>query len=639
MKITKIFVKSLICFYALVAVCVANAAENGRGRASMMPSLTGANASRMPTIPIVTMNTIGNPAVNIVTEPKEVTSNEIHIPTPPTPPEPEPDPDPQPTPECPDGGVANTDYTIAMCMNDLQFCVNGGGVEGGLHGLFNDEYFNSVLNGNLHICQSTVDKCLAVRVNCKNPFKNVHQVWWYFKTHILSPEYYNFVLYKTGLTPNQAQKTCVNIGGNWDPVTAECIVCVTALNKDIPIKNEWLFGIAGDRRDAQACMSTGSAFTCNKDLFGFSLLNDTATVAATAIPGGAIVGGVTGGLIAKGKQKKLTANPCESKDFRRNLGKQIQSSGNSKVVKSYLYAAGREEVTGNFDENSTKALMQGDNFYDMDQTTCNFVMDLYAKAALYEDAIDACKSDAELERIAGWLPKDSTMDMQDLYMDAKGNVCYTHGSVVCTPAGAVTQENVDDFNSKCLFVPLQLGFAVNNSDNPLCNHSGKCRNINQIENDLKRLRGLLNDITVVSGGKNAPSVGKGILVGSLIGATAGGAATGITAILESSNIKCRVGDNLGTVGLGKSYKIDSLKDFYVKRGLNVPDTVLAKTPVVDKNSWGVACSEFQGKKDDCQNASVIYTNDNKREVVSYACSYVGSMCLMNNDIAVLYGIE
>jgi hypothetical protein len=184
-----------------------------------------------------------------------------------------------------------------------------------------------------------------------------------------------------------------------------------------------------------------------------------------------------------------------------------------------------------------------------------------------------------------------------------------------------------------------LGFAVNNSDNPLCNHSGKCRNINQIENDLKRLRGVLNDITVVTGGKNAPSVGKGILVGSLIGATAGGAATGITAILESSNIKCRVGDNLGTVGLGKSYKIDSLKDFYVKRGLNVPDTVLAKTPVVDKNSWGVACSEFQGKKDDCQNASVIYTHDNKREVVSYACSYVGSMCLMNQDIAVLYGIE
>ncbi len=635
MKMTKIFIKSLICFNALIAACVANGAENGRSRASMMSS--NANASRMPTIPIVTMNTIGNPAVNIVSEPKEITSNDINInpptPTPPTPPVP-----PVPEPECADGGVANTDYTVAMCMNDLQLCVNGGGVEGGLHGLFNDMYFNNVLNGNVRICQSVVDKCLTVRKDCRNVFLNLKAVWATFRSRILWPEYYNFILYKTGLTPNQAQKTCIRLGGRWDAVAGDCIVCVKALNKNTPIKNNWLFGIAGDNRDAEACMSIGSSFTCNKDLFGFSLLNDTATVAATAIPGGAIVGGVIGGVSAKAKQNKLTNNPCESKDFRKKLGQQIQSSGNSKIVKSYLFEAGRTDA-GGFNEEETAAIALADTFYNMDETTCNLVMDLYAKAALYDDAISACKADADLERIANNLPNNSDMSMSDLYMDNSGNVCYTHGSVTCVAAGGTTPQNIEDFNSKCLFVPLQLGFAVNNSDNPFCNHSGQCRNINQIENDLKRLRGVLNDIAVVTGDKNAPSVGKGILVGSTIGAATGGLATGIVALVESNNIRCVVGNNLASVALNKSYKIDSLKDFYVKNGFNLMDSVLANTPAVDKNSWAVACSEFQGNQDDCQNASVIYKHDNKREVVPYACSFVGSMCLVNEDIARLFGVQ
>ena len=50
-------------------------------------------------------------------------------------------------------------------------------------------------------------------------------------------------------------------------------------------------------------------------------------------------------------------------------------------------------------------------------------------------------------------------------------------------------------------------------------------------------------------------------------------------------------------------------------------------------------SEFQGKQEDCENASVLLRRDAKREVVPFACSYTGSMCLMNKDVADLYGIH
>lgn len=648
MKIKNLFTKS-VSLIVLGTVCFAvNAAENGRGRVSMMPNLVNASggASRMPVMPVVTINTIGNPAVHTVAEPHEI--NPGIVPTPTPTPEPEPEPDPDPEPECEDGGVPNTAYTVDMCMTELQACVNSGGVEGGMHGLFNEEYFHGVLVGNLRICQNVIDKCLAIRVDCKNVYKNFKMVWLDFKIKVLQPEYYNFVLFKTGLTPNQARKTCINIGGRWDAVNADCIVCVTAYNKETPIKNSWLFGIAGDERAAEACMPTGSTFTCNKDLFGFSLMNDTATVAATAIPGGAIVGGTTGGIIAAAKQKKAMGDPCSSKDFRQRLGKQIQTSRNDKVLKTYLFSEGRDGA-GDYsdtDEGHAKALLDNMDFYNMDKNTCDFIMGLYSKAKLYEDVMAACREDREIKYVSDLISStvgDTTViESGSVTLEANGQICYTESwtaSVNCvTPDQTVRDEAVQKFNRECMFIPLRLGLTVANENNPLCSHSGKCRTLEQTQNDLNRLRGLLNDIEVAGYGK-APSVGKGILVGALTGAGVGGLATGITAIIEKSNISCRVQNGLGSVGLGKSFTIDSLKNWYVKRGLNLPDTVLANTPVVDKNSWGVACSEFQGKQDDCQNASIIYKHNNKREVVSYACMFVGSMCLMNTDVAALYGIQ
>jgi len=645
MKIKNLFVKS-VSLIVFGAVCVtANAAENSQGRTSMMQNVVTpvATGARMPVMPVVTINTIGNPAVNTVQEPKEINPG-IVIPTPqPIPPEPQPEPEP----ECPDGGVKNTDYTVDMCMNELRSCVNSGGVEGGLHGLFNEEYFNGVLVGNLRICQNVIDKCLTVRVNCHNVYRNLKAVWLDFRIRVLQPEYYNFVLYKTGLTPNQARKACINIGGRWDAVSAECIVCVTAYNKEKPITNDWLFGIAGDKRPAEACMTTGSTFTCNKDLFGFSLMNDTATAAAVAIPGGAIIGATTGGIIASAKQKKALSSPCSSKDFRQRLGKQIQSSGNDRILKTYLYAIKNNEEYDP-DSPNIESLAEVEDFYNMKKETCNAIIDLYSRANLYEDEMSACetevKTDYYLKQLIEYLPKDGDDEFswQSVTIDSNKGFCYRYSAGVrCESVNTdvITENLVQKLKDKCLFVPLRLGLTIAGENNVKCSHDGQCRSIYQTQNDLLKLRGLLNAIAVVYDTGNVPSVGKGILVGGLTGAGVGGLATGITALIEKSNISCRVNNGLGSVGLGKSFSIDSLKTWYVRRGLNLPDTVLANTPVVDKNSWGVACSEFQGKQDDCLNASIIYKHDGKREVVSYACSYVGSMCLMNSDVADLYGIH
>ena len=73
----------------------------------------------------------------------------------------------------------------------------------------------------------------------------------------------------------------------------------------------------------------------------------------------------------------------------------------------------------------------------------------------------------------------------------------------------------------------------------------------------------------------------------------------ITSFVERSHITCKVGDGLNSIALGKSYTIDSLKDFYIKWNLHLPDSAIPSgtgSNATYSNSLEAMCYNFDQKK-------------------------------------------
>ena len=115
-------------------------------------------------------------------------------------------------------------------------------------------------------------------------------------------------------------------------------------------------------------------------------------------------------------------------------------------------------------------------------------------------------------------------------------------------------------------------------------------------------------------------------------------ATAITAFVERSNINCRVGDDLAQVGYGKSYSIESLRDFYVKWGLRLPDTISPTGTAVDCDSWRRACATLTDVEQ-CKNAQLNYKPADASTItlIDSACTVSGSACIENYPVARSYG--
>ena len=200
---------------------------------------------------------------------------------------------------------------------------------------------------------------------------------------------------------------------------------------------------------------------------------------------------------------------------------------------------------------------------------------------------------------------------------------------------------------KCLFVPLRIDDETGAGiSGVLCNHANQCLDIDQINYQISELDKLLGRLGKVMGEEpeavnRGKEIGKGAGIGLATGAAAGGLATAITAFVEKSNITCKVGDGLNTVSLGKSHTIDSLKDFYVKWNLHLPDTVSPTSAVVDKESWEQACSQFNNKMADCPKVQINLkdTKTGKYTLVPSACKVSGSICIINDSVATSYGIK
>ena len=667
-----------------------NNVTGGSARQNRAGAMTSMSSQRMPTMPTLPNFTVGNTSPSL---PPDVVGPEK--------PDPEPeDPDPVVDPECPDGGVKDSEYTVDNCMDDLLLCINTGALQGGLNDLFNEDLRNSIVNG-MGLCLTQVERCIAeVRRDCKNIYRTAADVWIDFNSRRVQPEYYNFVLRKTGLTPNQAENTCLlldvntygssfdavsnsgrvtaeyNIGvgaynnqagnvlvkrnpqgvelnyGNsgvdgqrghyarWDPTTAECWVRVGAYNKDSQIKNSWLFGAVGNDQPAEVWRQTGDTFTCNRDLFGFSLMNQTNTTAVVGIGGGALVGAGVGAIAGHGAR----AFDCTRENHREMLTEALRANMGIGTISAYIKhpvsssvdvmnQTQCQEIVNLYDKYKqiNTALLKCDTsrIYASYETSETFVLqicegyDSYEECVKDVDDLADCrgKGFTSVEDCIEYLVKEQIVELAEDTTGAQNS------------SGALQD---DGLNPLCTFMPLKSDSASIYCDP---SSSNDCVRAGNMATDIERLDDVFTvELADLLEKGEESNMGKSIGIGAGVGAGAGGLATAITAFVERSNINCRVGDGLAKVDYGKSYSIGSLKDFYVKWKLNLPDTVMPTGTAVDCETWRRSCGTIHDLNQ-CKNAQINYKPADAATVtlVPTACTVSGSVCIENYPVAKSYG--
>ena len=671
-KSEKLFGAMFAGFGVFALVCAAFAAD------ATPRAAAGRTVNRMPSMPIMTINP-ANLTTDVDTAKPE--------PQPQPQPEPQPEPDPQPQPECPDGGVRNSEYGVQNCMNDVLACINNGALAGGLNDLFNEDMRNSIMNG-MGLCSIQVEKCMTdVRRDCRPVYRSIADVWVDFNSRKVQPEYYNFVLRKTGLTPNQAENTCllldVNTYGSsfnavandgittaeynnrvgaynnqsggvliktnpqgaelnygnpgvdgsrghyarWDATTATCYLRVAAYNKDTQIKNSWLFGALGNDEPAQVWRAAGDTFSCNKDLFGFSLLNDTKTAAVVGVGGGTLAGAGIGALAGHGNR----AFDCGNKSALKTLNEQLRKNGNIYSLNGYL--------------NGDEIIKTG----DLTEDQCKAIVNLYADYQTIMANKDFCFGDCAMD-CGFWNTTESRME-KIVDKDNKRIESYCNNLKECSGEACITHlfdyklvdtEKYSKDKSQCVAGNVGCDYknlrrAGNWASKLNCAAlTPDCINEAELNKQLTELGNIFGEETVLAGEKQNYSTT--IPVGAAIGAGTGGVATAITAFVERNNINCRVGDGLNTVPFGKSHSIGSLKDFYVKWNLRLPDTVAPTETAVDCKSWKLACAQYTDLNQ-CKAAAVNYkpTLDGTITLVRSACAVSGSVCIENAAVAASYG--
>ena len=668
---------------------------------------------------------------------------------------------------CPDGKPADSDYAVEDCMRDILACVNDGALPNGLNDMFNSDLRASIING-MNLCYAQVEKCVTtVRRGCKDVYGSRADVWIDFNSRQVQPEYYNFVLHKTGLTPTQAEATCllldrntyaksfaavgladkvageykkavyaynnqgtvkqtkdnpmgpvVNTDGEidaqrghyarWDATAAKCLLRVAAYNKDKLITNKWL-GI-GDDQAAEVWKAAGETFTCNKDLFDFSLMNQTKSAALIGVTSGTAAGLAIGAGVGAGIAGK-SVRQCKDIEYRKELLRKIKNNDN--ITLGALSDFFDPELKGQKFTSST---------YSLNKEDCHAILDLADKYKEYEAQVATCMklSEGERESLSNRFvfrfdcsenPDlrtcildtffESSADPkipEDVYLKelvrkkvekSKATEIIEEGKNTQTAPNASTKveakpteevaietvvaqmidcmEPVQSSNGvyelkkddcaiakelmnalgvyqlnlgQCTFKSLDK--SAGTDDSIVCTASeGDCVSAEKMAEQLKKLSGLVELLPKVGSDESRKkTIGKATGIGALIGAGAGGVATAITALIESDNINCRVGDGLGQVGYNKSYSIDRLKDLYVKWNLNLPDTQVqgGSTTVHDTVTWDGVCSK-NTTPEECAAEQFYYKNAaGSLEWIYEPCEWDGTACVSSDTLLKSYGV-
>ncbi|MBO5705115.1 MAG: hypothetical protein J6R99_03810, partial [Alphaproteobacteria bacterium] len=497
-----------LCVFALVADAATGRGDYANVRNDVSSSTVAANgragaqptAARMPSMPVMSIGTVGNITTTVPGAGNNYYTGGMGTVYPPNTNVPGPDG----TVGGNNGGAENTtpgacvkdEYTVENCMNHLTACINNGALPHGMNDMFNADLRASIING-MGLCSPQVDKCIKeVTRNCNPDYFSRADVWTDLNSRRVQPEYYNFVLRKTGLTPTQAENTCWLLDSNtygasfnrvsndgiavddefgiakraynaqkigvkydplgqnglddeyqrghyarWDAIEGECLIRVAAYNKDKLITNKML-GM-GDDKVAETWMTAGSTFTCNKELFDFSLMKDTQATATISLPGGAGLGGSVGAGVGAWRAKDL-AKGCESKEYRERLWKKIKD--NSDLVRLNKYLGSMATDLSNPKNNGKKAYKNPETYIsktdtELSQKNCETLVRLNEVYTLYNDKINWC------EHLKSSYTKKETITATST-ADLNGEI--TLGDVK-TAAAAGYKQVPDAFNNKGIY--------------------------------------------------------------------------------------------------------------------------------------------------------------------------------------------
>lgn len=720
-KLFGLFVVSLgTCLFAVTADAVTGRAAYENVRTGSFAGAASTTTARMPSMPTLPLIAVGNISTDVPEEPKDndaIGGGNGNPPGPDLPPD-------VTIYECPDGGVKNSSYTVDNCMRDVLACINNGALPNGLNDMFNADLRASIING-MGLCYNQIDKCITdVRRNCSRVYGSRADVWIDFNSRKVQPEYYSFVLRKTGLTPRQAENTCLlldknvygksfaAVGGEtrvtgeydqkigaynqqlnnslekdnpmgpyenrhgyvdsqrgyyarWDASTAECLIRVAAYNKDKQISNSWLFGTIGDDRPAEAWKAAGETFTCNKDLFGFSLMKDTATAALIGVGGGTVLGTGIGAAVGAGvanKNAKEIGESCADEAYRKNMLAHLKQSVNMEILSRFL-SSSINKATVSLTQGVCEEIVRLPDIYGEYDTMVGLCEDAARNGSGTVETLAVeitCNGFATpkdcIEKIvtdSGKFPDAEAATAQVLAQclvstDAKNGkyIIKGYGSL-CAPTLAILEQMgypAMRFGN-CMFKNPDKKAQDANREDVICAGEGDCVTYTVAREKLNILNGVLSGIQMeqIVPEKRGATVGKGAGIGAAVGAGAGGIATAITALVEHDNINCRVGDGLAQVGLNKSYSIDGLKDLYVKWKLNLPDTQVigGGTTVNDKTSWADACKTYISESA-CNGAQFYYKNSvGALEWVYSACEFdvAGATCNPNATLLKSYDVK
>jgi hypothetical protein len=569
-------------------------------------------------------------------------------------------------------------------MTDLLNCVNSGVLPNGLNDLYNSDMRNAIMNG-MNLCAPQVDACIAnAKKNCKNIYHAASDVWIDFNSRVIQPNYYSFVLRKTGLTPNQAENTCwlldkntfgtsfsavdnqggvtneynntvnaynelgttknlpqgaeVNVGNpgvdgsrghyaRWDATTGECLVRVAAYNGNNMITNKWLFGALGDDKAAEAWKPAGSSFICGKSLFEFNLLNKTSTAAVVGIGGGTVVGATTGAIIGHNKGKIFS---CKDNGDLKELREEIWRAGLEGGLSIYMnnpITSDQQKLTLSQCQDIVKlrdivSKAKNDPCYNAPSRAQNSGSSGQTYAAGRKITLSA-KPAEPVRGIAA-----------DKFKEEGGKWVYTMTDSDVKTVNNTNQSSSSDNSCNGRWQELIKGNSLR------CNtcEEGQecCTNTTDFRRAVTGLENMLNQLESLNGHESKTL--QGALIGGATGAGVGGLVTGITYFVERNQISCRIGDGLDRVMYNKTGKIDSLKDYYVKWNLKLPDTIMPTAQVVDCASWRNACATIRDIPQ-CVAAQINFKPHGAKTVklIDSACTTSGSICIENLPVAVSNG--